>query len=751
MSIGRRDLIKAAAFGAASAGVLGMSGKAPAQTGKFPKKVIILGFDGASPIFTEQWMDQGLLPNLAKLRAMGTYSRVGTANPPQTPVSWASFSTGMNPGKTRLFDFLRRNPENYRPELALVEEGKAAFALGDKNPIAAGAGAFVTAGLAGLAVKALYNVIRRKQTPEEVYKLFDPKVLAAVAGLGAVAAAGAYAGAKELLPKTMPTATNGVQGQTFWQYLDDRGIPTLSFRIPTRFPSDRLAHGRAVAGLGVPDIHQTMGMFTYYTTEMLSPTESGDTEMGGMVTPLYFKPTTDEAKTVIFGPRNKLFPEKDAASGREEAKKTSIELKLKRNADTLTLTTPDWTIDLRQGQWSKPMTFSFRFGKLFSLEGYAKFYLLELRPEVKLYLQPVSFHPKTMVVAHGPVRISTPSSFVGDLYDQYGPFKTLGWAADTWALNELRIPEEVFLEDLREFVGQYRQMMMQFLASDEPLYTHVYSFTDRIGHMFWHHTDPKHPLYNPETAAKYAKVILEYYQLMDEIVGDVMKTLDDNRWLFVVSDHGFHSFRRMFNHNTWLAQNGFIASTLATGESGKMMKLDDLFGQGKLWEYVDWTRTKAYALGLGGIYINLAGREGKGAVQPSEYDDVRNAIIKGLESYVDPSTGEKPIFKVYKREESYTGFDANEMPDLRSANNEGYRCGWQDSLGGFPGDIIQTNSRKWSGDHCTYEPSITKGIFFCSHSLPGKDPNLLDFFPTILSLFGYKAPAEIDGKNLQQA
>ena len=122
-------------------------------------------------------------------------------------------------------------------------------------------------GIAGLAVKALYNVIRRKENPAALAEMFDPKVLAAVAGVGAAAAAGSFAFAKEYMPDEMPYVENDVKGQTFWQFLDEKDIPTMSFRVPARFPADRLANGRAVAGLGVPDIVGTMGTFTYYTTE----------------------------------------------------------------------------------------------------------------------------------------------------------------------------------------------------------------------------------------------------------------------------------------------------------------------------------------------------------------------------------------------------------------------------------------------------------------------------------------------------
>jgi predicted AlkP superfamily phosphohydrolase/phosphomutase len=384
-----------------------------------------------------------------------------------------------------------------------------------------------------------------------------------------------------------------------------------------------------------------------------------------------------------------------------------------------------------------------------TVEGYARFYLLELNPDVKLYLQPISFHPKTLTVSHGPVRISTPQSFAGDLYDKYGSFKTIGWASDTWALNELRIPEDVFLEDVWRFVGQYRQMMMDFLKSDEPLYVHVYSFTDRIAHMFWHHLDEGHPLYKPELAAKYAPIVQKAYVLMDDIVGDVLKAMSPDMKLFVLSDHGFHSFRYGFNVNTWLAQNGYIVSKNGSLAGGKQMKLEDLFGKKDFWTNVDWSKTQAYALGLGALYINVAGRESGGIVPPSGRAALCAQIIKGLESYVDPKTGLKPVFKCYTRESLYTGFLPNQMPDLRVANSEYYRTGWQSTLGGIPPDICDVNGKKWSGDHCSFEPSITKGIFFSSIQMPSNvQPHLMDFFPTIVKLFGYDVPGDIDGKSL---
>ncbi len=85
---------------------------APLAAQQPPKKLIILGFDGADAKLTEKWMDEGKLPNLAKLRAQGTFSPLRPTIPSQTPVSWSTFSTGLNPGRHGVFDFLKRDPKH---------------------------------------------------------------------------------------------------------------------------------------------------------------------------------------------------------------------------------------------------------------------------------------------------------------------------------------------------------------------------------------------------------------------------------------------------------------------------------------------------------------------------------------------------------------------------------------------------------------------------------------------------------------
>jgi predicted AlkP superfamily phosphohydrolase/phosphomutase len=166
-----------------------------------------------------------------------------------------------------------------------------------------------------------------------------------------------------------------------------------------------------------------------------------------------------------------------------------------------------------------------------------------------------------------------------------------------------------------------------------------------------------------------------------------------------------------------------------------------------MFEKVDWSRTKAYAMGLGGIYINLAGRETKGSVQPGEeYERVRDEIVAGLEASVDPSTGEKPVTRVFKREQMYTGFDPTLIPDLRVGNNLGYRIGWQTALGQVPRNLYEDNLKAWSGDHCSLDPDLVKGILFVNRKLTREDLNIVDVLPTVLKEMAIAIPDDVDGR-----
>jgi len=92
------------------------------------RKLIFLGLDGLDPRLTEMFMAAGKLPNLSKLMQQGSFRRLRTTFPALSPVAWSTFATGVNPGGHGIFDFLRRDPATYLPDLSLNRyEQKNAF------------------------------------------------------------------------------------------------------------------------------------------------------------------------------------------------------------------------------------------------------------------------------------------------------------------------------------------------------------------------------------------------------------------------------------------------------------------------------------------------------------------------------------------------------------------------------------------------------------------------------------------------
>jgi len=152
-------------------------------------------------------------------------------------------------------------------------------------------------------------------------------------------------------------------------------------------------------------------------------------------------------------------------------------------------------------------------------------------------------------------------------------------------------------------------------------------------------------------------------------------------------------------------------------------------------------------MGLGNIYLNVKGREGKGIVSPgAEYEEVRRKIVAGLSQLVDPKTGERAVSRIFTREEAYGSFDADVIPDLFVTNTRGYRVGWQSSLGVVTSEMFEENAQVWSGDHCSLDPDLVPGILLSSRRLSkGGMPAIADVPATILKLLDVPEPEKLDG------
>lgn len=651
--------------------------------------MVVLGFDGMDPDLAERWIAQGHLPNFAKLASRGGLHRLETSHSPESPTAWASFATGANAGKHNIFDFLVRDPVTYLPDLAMVAHEPARF-------------------------------------------LFD------------------------YIPVSRRVLTSTRGGTSFWVTAGRAGVRSSILTLPVTFPPEEVPNGELLSGLPVPDVRGTMGTFSYFATD-LSRYEEGNTEFGGILRRLAFDRRVAQAELV--GPPNPIVRQRERAlrdhatlteADRTELADLSADSHVRipftvtwnREARTANIDIQGQVLHLGERQWSRWVDVEFRINLFVRVRGMLQFFLITAGSDLQLYASPVNWHP-----ASPPSPISSPSGFARELFDRLGPFRTLGWPEATWALNEERLDEAAFLDDLdRAFDDRAEAILSRVDANNWNLLVGVIETTDRVQHMMWRLIDPAHPMYDAELARVYGDAIRRIYQRADEFTGQVLARVPADTAVMVVSDHGFHSFRWAVNLNTWLVEHGYM--TLKGATPGDK-KLDDLFGGGTFWENVDWSRTQAYAMGLGQIYVNLAGREGQGIVAAgAAYEALLDRLVADLRAFRDPGSGGRVVRQVHKRADIYRGPYLDQAPDLQVGLEEGYRTSWQTALGGAPPDLIEPNMRKWSGDHGSIDHEITAGVLISSIRPTSEMTRIIDIAPTVLKYFGLAIPGDIDGKPL---
>lgn len=689
----RRPLAVAAVLAAA---VITATTCAPRSSGKplrrAGQRVFVLGFDGMDPTLARQYMDEGKLPNLKRLSETGTFAKLETTQPSESPVAWSSFATGVNPGKHNIYDFLVRDFQTYMPDLAGVKKEPPEFKWG-------------------------------------------------------------------LIPTKRPKVTSTRGGTSFWVHAGRDGVRSTILTVPMTFPTETVEHGDMLGGLPVPDIRGTMGTFNYWATD-LSSFEEGNTEFGGFLKRLLFdggvaSPVLKGPESPILRQEERALREKKASGALSDAETRRLE-ELATGKDVNIPFTVKWTegsghaeieiqgtrLDLKQGDWSPwvPLTFEFNF--LVKAKGMTQFHVIRADRELQIYASPVNLDPRDP-----PIPISHPAKFSKQLADAIGLYRTIGWAEATWPLNEGRMDEATFMYDAERAFDDREKIFFERMKTDDwDLFVAAIETTDRVSHMMWRLIDPKHPMYDAALAAKHGTAIERVYRRADDLVGRIQQKLPPDALFIVMSDHGFHSFRRSVNLNTWLVQNGYM---VFEGQESAKKGLADLFGRGKFWEGVDWSRTRAYAVGLGQIYFNLRGREGQGIVSAgAEYKALQDEIAGKLAQLADPDTGEQVMRAVYRRDDIYKGEYLQYAPDLQVGFNDGYRVGWQDTLGGVNRAVVENNNRKWSGDHCATATEISGGVFFANRKVATTAPSIMDLAPTILKALGVPVPADLDGKPL---
>ncbi len=625
------------------------------------KRLIVVGLDGQDPRLTDRFLKKGLLPNFEKLAKEGCYLPIATTYPAISPVAWSSFSTGTEPAKHNIFDFLARDPKTYLPVLSSTEIGKV----------------------------------------EKSIKL-----------------------GKFRIPLHKPELRLLRRSKPFWTLLGERQIWSTVLRVPITFPPDRF-YGAELSAMSVPDLLGTQGTFLLFTTR---PSDEKFKE-GGMRIPLQTVNGNGNGHAVygatVEGPGNVF------VDG-EPPMELPVEIELDRAAGTARVSLNGDSVDLEPGKLSGwvPLEFPAAFGV--KAHGICRLMITEMDEHFSLYMTPISLDPGNPAMP-----VSHPGYYATYLSKLIGSYSTMGLAEDTWALNEDVVDDGTFLEMAYDIDGERQEMFFGALERlREGSLVCVFDGTDRIQHMFWRYMEDGHPAARNEKDPEHADAIEELYKHNDTLVGRVMEKLRPGDMMMVLSDHGFTSFRRGINLNAWLHENGYLA--LKEGCDGTSEWLRD----------VDWSRTRAYALGLTGVFLNVKGREAEGVVEPGEeVQALKQELIEKMSGLVDPDRDEVGINELFDTAALYQGPYLTNAPDFIVGYNHGYRISWDGATGVVTGPVWEDNTKAWSGDHGV-DPRIVPGVFFCNHKLDRDDPALVDIAPTALRLFGVQPPPHMDGRPL---
>ncbi len=331
--------------------------------------------------------------------------------------------------------------------------------------------------------------------------------------------------------------------------------------------------------------------------------------------------------------------------------------------------------------------------------------------------------------------LSSPDDWSADLHDVLGPFYTQELPEETKAFSEGIFSGREFWEQAQYVYRERRQALDHFLDDfDEGLLFFYFSSVDQGSHMLYHYADAEHPLHEPDELL--AQGITRLYEEMDEALGRVLDAVDDDTTLMVMSDHGFAPFYWGVNLNTYLLERGYIT----------LRDPDRLTGL-PMFTNVDWSRTRAYAFGMGGVFVNLAGRETEGIVNDgTEYDQLLDDLERDLLALVDERNGNAPIGLVVRTREEFTGPHLELSPDLLVGYNRGYRYSWESPLGEFSDEIVVDNDDPWSGDH-TNDYRLVPGVLLTNQTISLDNPGLADLTVSLLDEFGVAPLPEMIGQD----
>jgi predicted AlkP superfamily phosphohydrolase/phosphomutase len=457
--------------------------------------------------------------------------------------------------------------------------------------------------------------------------------------------------------------------KTFFEEAAELGYPALALWWPALFPARPNIPVTTIPGLGTPDIRGQLGVGTFFTTEEESKKKVRVVRLQAASKGVF----TAELEGI-------------KSQSRSGEKVISLPVRLEvKNETQAVLTIGDRLIDLTLGKWSPIIELRFKAGLFASIYAITQVILTDLNGKVSFYVSPLQIHP-----LHPIWQYTSSASFARKTWKESGPFLTLGWPQDTTALEDGCISDQQFLDLCQSIFDQRRRVLYaQLVNFEEGVLAVIFDCLDRVQHMFLRN--------QPE-------IVYEWYEKLDTFVGEVSQKLqawDKDKYRFLIlSDHGFRPFAYKANLNRWLEQNGYL-----------VMK----DGQSKDLPGVDWAKTRAYAVGLNSLYLNVQGREGQGILTAEGIEPLLDEIKDRLLEWKGPD-GKKVVNRVLLKHEAFNGPYVRLGPDLVVGYAAGYRASSETGLGKIPEAVMEENHDHWGADHCI-DSNIVPGVIFANRDL----------------------------------
>lgn len=648
------------------------------------KKIIVLGIDGLDPTILTRFMDQGELPAFRRLREQGNMRKLTTSIPPQSPVAWSNFITGMNPGGHGIFDFIHRDRENETPTPKFSASGQ-----------------------------------------EEI---------------GFSLSFGDY-----FLPLTGGAQINLRKGRAFWEILADHDIPASVYKIPVNYPPSS-SLGVTYSGMGTPDVLGTQGTSYFFTDN--PPSDAAEASGVKIVSVLV---DDNQVSTSLEGPPDALLnTEAQLASPPLLA---PLHAYLDPENKVAKIDVGDSTLILEEGEWSDWVGVQFEVLKMVGvdvlppLSGVCRFYLKEISPDFKLYVSPVNLDPADEASA-----ISEPADAAVALAEKMGgAFYTQNMPEDFQALGSGILDPDEFVQQSNLVVAERQAMFDHALENFQSglIFFYVGSI-DLNCHMFFRAFDEKHPAYLEEIGEEFGGRLLVLYKEADAFLQKTLDQMPSDATLILMSDHGFAPFYRQVQLANWLRDKGYLVvkeEPPSNDEEGQ---------DGKTTYSVDWTKTRAYSMGVNGLYLNLKNREKCGIVEPGKeaeqlLEEISFELYKLRDEdprFAEDGSPAQVIHHVYKGKECYQGEYTADGPDLVVGYNRGYRSADDAGLCTVTNEPILTDRNEWwSGDHCMSH-TLVPGTLMSNKPLGKQDPALYDLPVSILEAYGIKVPENMVGSTI---